>query len=162
MKQTDFIEKRYTFSSPAWINALFLNRTIYGNPRQYVENMFDKVSVEYLWENKWRPIAGTSQTDPDHPGFNRMDFQPVRAEALRFTNRQPDDLQSYIYRIQVNQLSHSSYNLRAVKTKDSVRLFIDGIETAFIPAIPGKSQVGLFSTNCQPSFNGLMLYEIPE
>ncbi|MDR0748881.1 MAG: family 43 glycosylhydrolase [Tannerellaceae bacterium] len=162
MTQTDFIEKRYTFPSPARINALFLNRTVYGNPQQSVENMFSKVSVEYLWENKWRPITGTSQPDPSHPGLSRMDFQPVRAEALRFTNRQPDDLQSYIYRIQVNQLSHTSYNLRAVKTKDAVRLFVDGKETATIPAIPGKSQVGLFSTGCRPSFNGLMLYEIPE
>jgi regulation of enolase protein 1 (concanavalin A-like superfamily) len=162
MKQTDFIEKRYTFPSPTWINALFLNRTVYGNPQQYVENMFDKVSVEYLWENKWRPITGASLTDPSHPGFNRMDFQPIRTEALRFTNKQPDDLQSYIYRIRVNQLFHSSYNLRAVKTKDAVRLFVDGKEITALPPIPGKSQVGLFSTNCQPSFNGLMLYEIPE
>ncbi|MDR1203829.1 MAG: family 43 glycosylhydrolase [Tannerellaceae bacterium] len=162
MKYTDFIEKRYTFPYPAWINALFLNRTIYGNPQQHVENMFDKVSVEYLWENKWRPIVGTSLIDPNHPGFNRMDFQPIHVEALRFTNKQPDDLQSYIYRIQVNQLFQSSYNLRAVKTKDSLRLFVDGEEIASVPTISGKSQVGLFSADCQPSFNGLMLYEIPE
>ncbi|MDR3140367.1 MAG: family 43 glycosylhydrolase [Tannerellaceae bacterium] len=162
MKQTDFIEKRYAFPSPAWINALFLSRTVHGAPRQSADNMFDNVSVEYLWENKWRPITGASRTDPGHPGFNRMDFQPVRAEALRFTNRRPDDLQSYIYRIQVNRLSHSSYNLRAVKANGSVRLFVDGKEAACIPALPGKSQAGLFSTNCRPSFNGLMLYEIPE
>ncbi|MDR1557375.1 MAG: family 43 glycosylhydrolase, partial [Tannerellaceae bacterium] len=161
MKYTDFIEKRYTFPSPAWINSIFLNRTIHNNPQQCVENMFDKVSVEYLWENKWRPIAGTGVTDSCHPGFNRMDFQPVRAEGLRFTNKQADDLQAYIYRIQVNRLFQSSYNLRAVKTQDSVRLFVDGKEIDHIPAPEGKSQVGLFSANCQPSFNGLMLYEIP-
>jgi hypothetical protein len=162
MKYTDFIEKIYSFPSPAWINSIWLNRTIYNNPQQCVENMFDKVTVEYLLENKWRPITGTGVTDTSHPGFNRMDFQPVRAEALRFTNKQPDDLQTYIYRIQVNQLFHSSYNLRAVKSADSVRLFVDGTEIDVVPSIPGISQVGLFSAGCQPSFNSLLLYEIPD
>lgn len=163
MKYTDFIEQGYTFTSPVWINSIFLNRTVlFSDSQQTVENMFDKVTVEYLWDSKWYPISGTGTTDTDHPGFNRMDFQPVRAEALRFTNKQADDLQQYTYRIQVNQLFQSSYNLRAVKTKDAVRLFIDGKEIDHIPVTFSKSQVGLFSANCQPSFNGLMLYEIPD
>jgi hypothetical protein len=162
MKYTDFIEQRYTFAAPARINSIFLNRTVFSDPQQTVENMFDKVTVEYLWDHKWYPVSGAGITDTDHPGYSRMDFQPVRAGALRLTNRQADDLQQYTYRIQVNRLSRSSYNLRTVKTRDAVRLFVDGKETDLIPVIFGPSQVGLFAADCQPTFNGLMLYEIPE
>jgi len=161
VKYTDSYEKRYSFSSPAWINSIFLNRATTDDPQTVVENMFDKLSVEYLWENRWHPLSGTGVIDPVHPGFNRMDFQPVRAEALRFTNKQADDGQRHIYRIQTNQLSQTSYNLRAVKSKDNVRLFINGKEITRISALFGESQVGIFSTNCQPGFNGLLRYEIP-
>lgn len=161
MKYTDFIEKGYTFSSPTLINAILLNRTVFDHPQQIAENMFDKVSVEYLWEDKWRTFSGTAAIDAQHPGLSRLDFPPVYAEALRFTNKQADDLQQYIYRIHVNQLFQASYNLRAVKTNNSLRLFIDGKEIDHIPVNLGKSQVGLFSTRRSSTFNGIMLYEIP-
>ena len=150
MKYTDFIEKGYSFTSPARINAILLGR-----------GMSDKLAVEYLRENQWRPINGTATIDSIHPGLSRLDFQPVCAEALRFTNKQADDLQRYIYRIQVNQLFRASYHLRAVKTAHALRLCIDGKEIDHIPVNFGPAQVGVFSQRDMSSFNGIMRYEIP-
>ncbi|WP_106830203.1 family 43 glycosylhydrolase [Parabacteroides pacaensis] len=162
IKYTDFIEKGYVFSSPTWMNEIRLNRHAVDNNELFVENMFEKVSVEFKRNGKWHSFQNTQEEIAAHPGYNRLSFTPVKAEALRFINREADDLHTYLYKIQVNELWKESYNLRIVKKKDKILLFVDGKEIDVLNICLPESKVGLYSLGCTPVFNGILRYDLPE
>lgn len=162
IKYTDFIEKGYVFSSPTWVNEIWLNRQAVDNSELFVENMFEKVSVEFKKDGKWHSFQHTKEEIASHPGYNRLSFTPVKAEALRFINRKADDLHTYLYKIQVNELWKESYNLRIVKKNGKILLFVDGKEIDVLDISLPESKVGLYSIGCTPVFNGILRYDIPE
>jgi hypothetical protein len=161
MRYTDFIEKVYTFSSPVLIDEVLLNRVSVHDEDAFIENMFDKLFVEYSHNGKWLTLNGKTAV-AGNPLYNSLTFAPVRAEGLRFTNRGAEDLNPYIYKIQVGEQLKDSYNLRTVKLKDSIIIFVDGRQVCSLKVSFPDSRVGLYSERCKPVFNGIMRYHLPE
>lgn len=162
IKYTDFIEKGYSFATPTWINAIQLNRQASNDGNLFVDNMFDKVSAEYLNNGKWHSFSNTQTRIAKHPAYNEMSFDPIHAEALRFINKGASDTNSYLYKIRVNEQFKDSYNLRCVRLKDSLLIYVDGKEICRLKASTTSAQVGIFADGCTPVYNGIMRYHIPE
>jgi len=161
MRYTDFIEKKYTFSYPVLIDEILLNRIPVHDEDAFIENMFDKLYVEYLHKEKWLPLNGKIAV-AGNPLYNSMTFAPVKTEGLRFTNRGAEDLNPYIYKIQVGEQLKDSYNVRTVKLKDAILIFVDGRQVCRLDVSLPSSRVGLYSESCKPVYNGIMRYHLPE
>lgn len=162
IKYTDFIEKGYSFATPTWIDAIRLSRQAFNNDDLFVDNMFDKVSAEYSVNGEWHSFANAKNRVAEHPAYNEMTFDKVKAEALRFINKEATDENPYLYKIRVKELLKDSYNLRCVKLKDSLLIYVDGKEICRLKTSATPAQVGLFSEGCLPVYNGIMRYHIPE
>lgn len=162
IKYTDFIEKGYSFATPTWIEAIRLSRQAFYNENVFIDNMFDKVSAEYLKDGEWHSFTNAENGVAEHPAYNQMSFDKVKAEGLRFINKDATDQNSYLYKIRVKEQFKDSYNLRCVKLKDTLLIFVDGKEVCRVKASATPAQVGLFSENCLPIYNGIMRYHIPE
>lgn len=161
VKYTDFIEKGYRFQSPVWLDALYLNRHDVGDKNDFAENMFDRFVIEYAKDGKWYPLGENSQSEiAPHPAYNKLSFSPVKTDALRFINKDPQDLSRHIDKIRINELLKTSYNIRAVKKDNNLYLFIDGKEICQLEAAYPLSKVGLYSEGCQPAYNGVLRYHI--
>jgi hypothetical protein len=174
MRFTDSTEKGYTFPTPTWIDALWLSRLasnidIYAtlparsnyNNSLFIDNMFDKLSVEYSVDGKWHAFTGVKTGVAPNPSYSRMTFDPVKADALRFINKDPRDQNPYIYRIRANEISKESYNLRTVKKDGEIIVLLDGREMCRVDASGlGETQVGIVSNGCRPVFNGILRYDI--
>jgi hypothetical protein len=176
MRFTDSMEKGYTFSTPTWIDALWLNRVAANNDfhatipaasnynrNDFVDNVFEKMNVEYSIGGKWYPFTGVKSEVAPNPTYNRMTFDPVKAEALRFINSDPQDQQVWIYKIRAGEISKESYNIRSVRRGDSVIVLVDGREMCRMEgAGSAPSRVGIFSQGCEPLYNGILRYDISQ
>jgi GH43 family beta-xylosidase len=176
MRFTDSMDKGYTFTSPTRIESLWLDRVAVDNdfyrtaPKAgdygkvlFHDNIFEKMNVEYLQGGKWRRFTGVKSEVAPNPTYNRMTFDPVEAEALRFINSDPGDGRSHIYKIRVGELSKESYNLRAVKRAGEIIVMVDGREMCRLEgAAEEEARVGIFSEGCTPLFNGITRYDISQ
>lgn len=160
MKYTDFIEKRFTFDTPTYINAIKLNKTPHNQPDTLIEDIHQKVNIFYQQEGKWHPIKAFRKAPSMHPGFNKITFDPVRAEALKFINKKAEDHNFYIYKIWVNEVFKQSYHLRVAKLKDIIIFFVDGKEVLRMKNDFSASQVGLLTDNTKARFNGITLFHL--
>lgn len=151
MKYTDFFEKHFTFEHPTHINAISLNK-----------NVYEKMDIFYQSAGKWLPLTVLKADTSGHPAFDRIIFNPVKAEGLKFVNKQPGDQNMYVYRIRVNEIFRESYHLRAVKSNKEVIFFVDGREVKRYPGAFPASQVGLSATRMRAGFNGITCFHIPE
>lgn len=161
VKYTDFIEKGYRFQNPVWLDALYLNRHDVGDKNDFAENMFDRFVIEYVKDGKWYPLGENSPSEiASHLAYNKRSFSPVKTDALRIINKDPQDLSRHIDKIRINELLKTSYNIRAVKKDNTLYLFIDGKEICHWEAAYPLSKVGLYSEGCQPAYNGILRYHI--
>ncbi len=160
VKYTDNIEKGYTFQYPSCVNEIWLNRHDIKNKDIFVDNMFDKFIVEYQAGGKWYPLPDAKVTTASNLMYNVSSFNQVKAEALRFINKEPEDLDRHIYKIRIHELCKESYNVRTVKLKDKVLIFLDGKQICSLDVSYPEAQVGIYSTGAMPSFNGIMRYHI--
>lgn len=163
IKYTDFIEKGYTFRYPVWIDGIRLNRLASGETDVFINNMFDKLSVEYKKDGKWIAVPVSQTKIAEHPMYNEAVFaRAIKTDALRFINKDPKDERVYIYKIRTKELFKTSYNLRFVKKEGQLYVFADGnlVTRMKINSVP--SQVGLYAEDATASFNGIMMYHIPE
>lgn len=71
VKYTDFIEKCYPMSVPVWIDGVYLNRHEINNKSEFVENMFSKFNIEYLWKGEWKSLPIKDITIPEHIMYNK-------------------------------------------------------------------------------------------
>ncbi|MDR2919777.1 MAG: family 43 glycosylhydrolase [Tannerella sp.] len=162
IKYTDFIEKGYTFDVPVWIDGIMLNRQAYGNNDLFVDDMFEKVYAEYKQDGKWLPAPVSTVKNADNPFYNEAIFShPVKTAALRFTNKDAEDQNPYIYKIRIKELFKDSYNIRCAKSDNQLLLFIDGVQFCTLPIDNNPAQVGLFSEQANSSFNGILRYHTP-
>ncbi|NDV83977.1 family 43 glycosylhydrolase [Bacteroides sp. 51] len=164
IKYTDFIEKGYTFNYPVWMDGIQLNRQATGEEGVFIDNMFDKLSVEYKIDNgKWLPAPIAQIQTTEDAMYNEVVFEhPIKTDALRFINKDPQDERVYIYKIRTKELFKTSYNLRFVKKEGQLYVFVDGNLITRMKISNTPSQVGIYAENATPSFNGMMLYHIPE
>ena len=92
-----------------------------------------------------------------------MRFKPVRAEALRFINREPTDTHRHIYKIGVSEKVRGSYNVRTVRRGNKIYLFIDGKEICNIDVKAMKaSRTGFCQSNYFADYRGVLYYHIGE
>lgn len=159
VKYTDFIEKAYYFDSPVWLDALYLNRHEEGDKNNFTDDMFDKFNIEYAKDGKWQSLTphGASRIAA-HPAYNELPVTTVHVDALRFINKEPEDLQRHIYKIRINEVLKESYNLRAIRKTNKLWLYIDGREICMLEVDYPASQAGLCSENCTPRYNGILYY----
>ena len=162
VKYTDMIEKGYSFNSPTWINEIWLERKTFGNRDLFVDNMFDKMTVEYLYDGKWHSFPQSETKVAPHPLYNQMTFNPARVERLRFINKEPRDQARHIYKIRVNEKFKESYNIRTVKQEDKVLIFVNGKEICSVNIDFPAAQSGIFADGCALVFNGILWYHLPK
>lgn len=134
IKYSDSKQKGYTFNTPTWING--------------IDNISDELIAEYYANEAWN-LLETNFT------------QPVKVEALRFTNKKQEDKLHHIYKIRVNEVFKQSYNLRCVKLNEKLFVFVDSELIATVNAWEAPAQVGLCSENAISTFNGIMRFHIP-
>ncbi|WP_300701170.1 family 43 glycosylhydrolase [Bacteroides sp.] len=160
VKYTDFIEKCYRFATPTWLDALYLNRHDAGNKAEFVEDMFSKFTIEYLANGEWNPISNQGAKVAEHPAYNCLNFAPVKAEGVRFINKDAEDLQRHIYKIGIHEQLKESYNFRAVRRGDKLYLFVDGRELGAFDILYPASRIGFCSEKGSPAYNGVLYYHI--
>lgn len=160
MRYTDFIEKHFTFDVPAYVSAIDFNKTPPDQPDTLIENIYQKVNIYYRQEGKWYPLTSYREASSLHPGFDRIIFEPVKAEALKLVNKEADDHRFYIYKIDVTEVFKQSYNLRVVRHKDHIIFFVDGNEVFRMKHDYPASQVGLLTENTKAGFNGITLFHL--
>jgi hypothetical protein len=161
MRYTDFIEKHFTFPVPTYLNALTFPKTPHLLPDTTIENMYEYLNIFYRQGNQWHPLTGYREETSPHPGFDKISFTPVRAEALKFVNKRPDDSKHYLYKIGVDEAGKQSYNLNVAKRKDWIVLLVDGREVLRLKNEWPASRVGLVTENAKAHFNGMMLFHYP-
>lgn len=163
IKYTDFNEKGYIFNHPVWMDGIQLNRLASGEKGVFIDNMFDKLSVEYKKDGKWLPAPLSKIQNAEQPMYNEAIFaHSIKTDALRFINKDPQDERIYIYKIRTKELFKTSYNLRFVKKEGQLYVFADGQLVTRMKVNNTPSQVGIYAENAVASFNGITQYHIPE
>lgn len=162
VKYTDFIEKGYRMQYPTWLDAVYLNRQEVDGEDGLVENMFSNFNIEFLKQGKWYPLPIKNVSLAEHPVYNKAVFEPVKAEGFRFVNKNAEDLKRHIYKIRIRELFKDSYNVRAVRRGNKLYLFVDGKEVGSYAVDFAESRIGLYSENCEVSYNGILYYHIAE
>lgn len=138
----------------------FTNRHEAGNKSEFVDDMFGKFDIEYLNGSEWYPIESKSGGVAEHPAYNYCTFTPVKAEGIRFINKEAEDLERHIYKIGVHELWKDSYNFRAVRRADKLYLFVDGRELGTLDIRYPASRIGFCSEGESPAYKGVLYYHI--
>ena len=128
MRYTDFFEKHFTMISPTFINGLTLNKTPHLKPDTLIEDIHKKMNLFYKRNDKWYPVNEYKEDISTHPGFVRISFPSVEAEALKLVNKIPDDQSFYVNKIWANELFRQSYNISITRLKDTIIFLVDGKE----------------------------------
>ncbi|MDR1742649.1 MAG: family 43 glycosylhydrolase [Dysgonamonadaceae bacterium] len=160
VKYTDLIEKCYRFAAPVWLDALYLNRHEADNKSEFVKDMFDKFTIEYLYDGKWRPIDSRGSEIAEHPAYNKLSFNMLKAESLRFINKDAEDLQRHIYKTGVQERWKESYHFCATRRGDKLYLFVDGRELDVLDIRYPASRIGFCSESGNPVYKGILYYHI--
>lgn len=162
VKYTDFVEKNCRFETPTWMDTIYLHRHEVGNKAGFVDDMFSKFDIEYLNSGEWHPIESKDRGIAGHPAYNYLTITPVKAEGIRFINKDAEDLEYHIYKIGVHKLLKESYNFRTVRRGDKLYLFVDGKELDTLDIRYPASRIGFCSENGTPVYNGILYYHIEQ
>ena len=84
----------------------------------------------------------------------------MKAEGIRFINKEAGDLERRIYKIGVHELWKDSYNFRAVRRGDKLYLFVDGRELGTLDIRYPASCIGFCSEGGSPAYKGVLYYHI--
>jgi GH43 family beta-xylosidase len=162
IKYSDFFEKTFSLSAPALVSGLKLSRQPAFEPDTLLDNIAEQMDILYQVNDRWYPLKNSSISRSFHPGFDSLSFTPVYATGLRFVNKKANDRRRYIYKIWVDEECRVSYNLRVRKTGSEILFFVDGESTHRIKNNVAPSRVGLITEHNSATFNGALLYHIPE
>ncbi|WP_158640499.1 family 43 glycosylhydrolase [Anseongella ginsenosidimutans] len=160
MKYSDFIEKHFTFDSPAWINALRFSKTPHGQPDTLIEDIHRKMDIFFRQGGRWYPLDGYREIPSTHPGFEEIGFEPVRATALKLVNKQAGDHHFYTYKLWTRELFRESSHVRVVKLSDSLIFLVNGEEIFRMSHDFPASRVGLTAVNALARFNGITFFRL--
>lgn len=155
-RYSDHSMKVYTFKRNTSLTALeFVKSPYEGNG--FKLNLFDSLKLEYLNAGKWKPLK-FEKSSTGLPFIDRIQFDAISADAMRITSagRNP---RLPVYKMYTDEEQTSDYNLRAVKLKDKVLVFLDGKLIAEIKGSWPPSKVGLSGKNTAVTYNGIMLFE---
>lgn len=178
MRFTDSFDKGYTMDCKTVFDAIYLKRYDLANRNVFTESRFDKptatvgdkeIFVDNMFalvepslmrsDGSWMPIPVADAAVDSNPAYNVAKFAPVEGNRMRFINRKPTDGGHHIYDIRIHELFKDSYNLRAVRDGDVLRLFVDGRQMAELPVGKfGDAIVGLVSAQGNPEYHGVTYY----
>lgn len=158
VKYTDFIEKTYRFASPTRLDALYLNRHEADDKSEFMDDMFAHFTIEYLNNGEWHPIDNHGAEVAEHPAYNRLAFAEVKAEAVRFINKNADDLRRHIYKIGIREQWKDTYNFRAVRRGEKLYIFVDGRQLEVPGVCYPASRIGFCQDRGTSECNGIMYY----
>ncbi|MBC7511275.1 MAG: family 43 glycosylhydrolase [Ferruginibacter sp.] len=161
MANTDFFEKHFSFPVPTFINGLKLSKMPYPRIDTLLQNIQEKVNVFYKSEGKWQQVTYKKEQSP-HPAFEKISFDTILTDELKFVNKEAGDQNFYIYKIWADALIKQSYNLRVVKLKDAVIFFVDGKELYRMKKNFPAAQIGFVTGNCKANFNGITHFHLQE
>ena len=161
MAYTDFFEKHFTFPIPTFINGLKLSKMPYPRTDTLLQNIQEKVNVFYKSEGKWQQVTYKKEQSP-HPAFEKISFDTILTDELKFVNKEAGDQSFYVYKIWVDALFKQSYNLRMDKLNDAVIFFIDGKEVFKTNTPFPAAQIGFVTENCKANFNGITHFHLQE
>ncbi len=159
MTYSDFMEKHFTFKNAVYLNELQLNKSGHLKTDALINDLHDKVEIFYRDEEKWLPLSYTNAAS-GHPLFEKLTFAPVKVNELKFVNKSASDHNFYIYKLWINEVFKTSYNLRVAKNKTGITLFIDGRLVYEVKHKLPASKVGLFTSNTSANFNGITLFDV--
>ncbi|MEX6686358.1 family 43 glycosylhydrolase [Danxiaibacter flavus] len=159
MTYSDFLEKHFSFKVPVYLNALKLNKNGYLKKDTLIDKIYDKVDIWYHDHDKWLPLK-YKLAESDHPLFDKIVFDQIKADELKFTNKQASDHNIYIYKLWANEVFKQSYNLRVVKMGTRILFFVDGKHVYELKQTMPASGVGLYTNNSTASFNGITLHDL--
>jgi GH43 family beta-xylosidase len=157
MTYTDFFEKHFTFPIPTYVNGLKLSKMPYPRTDTLMQDIDEKLNVFYKNDGKWKQVAYKKEQSP-HPAFEKISFEPILTDELKFVNKDAGDQNFYVYKIWVDALFKQSYNIRVVKLKDAVIFFVDGKEVYRTNNNLGAAQIGLVTENSKANFNGITYF----
>ena len=124
-----------------------------------IENIHQHVNISYQSEGQWHSLTSCQKDTVAHPAFDKITFDPVKTDALRMVNKLGEN---YVYKIYVHEQIKSTYNLRVGRHQDEIIFVVDGKEVLRMENRWRASQVGLLTENSKASFNGIVLYHLPQ
>lgn len=154
---SDHSLKVYTLKNNTEFTALEFVKKI-NTKRDFITQLSDSLRIEYSYGGEWKQLKFDRPVD-DKLAIERITFPKIRADAIRITSVSSNPRLAAIYKINMDEEVTSDYNLRAVKLKDKVIVFLDGEQVAQINAAWPAARVGLTGNNTTISYNGIMLYE---
>ena len=168
VKYTDFIEKTYRFKTKTYFDKIYLNRHDCNNPSKFEENMFDFFDISYRKADEWLPLnnkeySHTKQLKSviaQHPAYNVMETSMPGCDGIRFINKNAEDFQNHIYKIQIHELWKESYNIRCIRSGDLVYLYVDGKQIYQLPVDFASSRIGFHTESGKPTYEGVMYYQV--
>jgi hypothetical protein len=145
---SDYMERHFVFDTPTAIDALLFSKEAVAGSDTLIENVYNHFTLHSVKDGKWQELANAKPAEWRHPGFSRIEFPVVEADELVFirktAERENFRMQNLMLpKIGVSETFKHSYHFRAVKNKDSIRLFVDGKPVYELPNPFGDSQVGL-------------------
>lgn len=162
VKYTDMIEKQYRFDSSLWIDAIEFYRHDASNFQLFENDMSKRVTIEYLYKDQWHPLNEIHETKSSHPAWQRLEFPQREVEALRFINREAQDIQRHIYKLKIKHSFAEEYNLRVSRKNGKMHIFVNDQEICTLPTIHASGQVGLHASGEGFCFNDILFYQIEE
>lgn len=160
IRYSDFIEKHFTFETPTYIKGIKLNKTPHQQPDTIIDAISERVNIFYKNEGHWQPLTSYRESYSSHPSFQEISFEPIRAEGLKFVNRESEDLNYYIYKIGTHEVYKDSFNLKVVRIKDAVIFVVDGKKVMELKVEFPASKVGIHSTQGGTTFNGITQFHL--
>jgi hypothetical protein len=145
---SDYMERHFIFDTPTTLDALLFSREAIAGSDTLIENVYETFNIYYVKDGNWQTLPDVKPAEWYHPGFNRIEFPPIETRELilvrKAAERENFRMQNLaLPKISVGEVFRNSYNFRAVKSKDSIRLFVDGDPVYELPNPFGDSQVGL-------------------
>jgi GH43 family beta-xylosidase len=155
-KYGDGFAKVYTLKKNTEISSLEIVKSIYERETFRI-NQFDSLKVFYWKEGTWRQLQFRNSS-PEIENINRIEFSPVTTNAIRLVSSASDN-SVHVYKVYATEEVTSDYNIRSIKLKDRVLIYLDGQPVAEVKGQWPASRVGIISSNTQFSFNGITLFE---
>lgn len=162
MKYTDFFEKYFDLEDEVVLDEIFLNKTPQGNPDTVINDIHLKMNIFYRENGIWKELNDFELKPGTHAGVANLSFKPVKADALKFVNKDPGDQRFYLSRIGITERFRNSYNCRIVNRNGKQVYMVNGKEVLRTDYKTGPSKIGLVTRGGKFLFNGIMCYDLPE
>ncbi|MES2376647.1 MAG: family 43 glycosylhydrolase [Bacteroidota bacterium] len=155
-KYGDGLNKYYPLKKNTELSSLEVVKSVYDK-NEFTVNTFDNLNVFYLHNGEWIKLD-FKIVSRDDQAVNKIEFAKITADAIRLVSSTADN-SVHVYKLYVTEEKTSDYNLRSVKLRDKVILFLDGKQIAEIKGSWPASQVGLFGKDTPVAYNGITLFE---